>query len=684
MTSIAARVAARFKSKKKLESGNTLYQYSERQVALRNSKKAERLEKLRKSVHKLRAQVKKDLQSGDPERVLTALAVGLMDHTAERVGNSESAEERGHFGVTGWKKGHVSFGKGKATISYTGKSGVKQKKHVTDKSLISALKDAHAACEGDDIFCQDTVTVDAPRVNAYLKKFDITAKDLRGLHANTVMQQELKSVRSKGGELPTDSKERAKQLKAEFKKALEAAAEAVGHEASTLRSQYLVPGLEDEFMKGRVMDKMVKSAATLAKDARAAVAKGEVEQWKADLRRMTKIYNSVPDAPEEKQLELFKEARQLFIGFRKSFEEWVYKQVLPPRDEEKKTWLEEEVRTKAWGAIAALAGLFPTQWNYKTDEHEDAPWGLKNTIEKNIRRYQRAFTDAFKALDAYLENAAAKGKGGPRAPRFEKHLVAGIHVLIDSWGRDEDPSLEGDIEEFLGRLGTFSKRIVGAGFGDALKGLTLHVSFADTKTLKGPGLTAGIYRAQTDTLEVFPLGFIRSDGGTFTHEVGHRFWFRELAPPARARWKEMFEARTQTIDRNDVEEFVSAYLAKHTTAWSDDLERLVQRQEDDPVRRAKFMALVTYSRPITIDREDVAKLRTWLLEAGVGEKVHVEKITDYATENELESFAEAFRLYVVQGPGALGEWTRWFFKEVARSGGAKLAARVAERYLAAS
>lgn len=262
MTSIVSRVAARYKSKKKLESGNTLYQYSERQIALRNSKKAERLENLRKSVHKLRAQVKKDLKSEDPEKVLTALAVGLMDHTAERVGNDESAEERGHFGVTGWQKGHVSFGKGKATVSYTGKSGVRQKKTVSDKLLVSALRDAHAACEGDDLFCHDTVTVDAAKVNGYLKKFDITAKDLRGLHANTVMQQELKSVRSKGGELPTDVKKREKQLKAEFKEALEAAAAAVGHEASTLRSQYLVPGVEDEYMKGRVMDKMVKSATS--------------------------------------------------------------------------------------------------------------------------------------------------------------------------------------------------------------------------------------------------------------------------------------------------------------------------------------------------------------------------------------------------------------------------------------
>ena len=257
---LADRVAARYKGKKTLDTGTVVYEYSDRQVARRNAEKARRLEKLRKGVHRLRAQVKKDLKSGDPERVLTALAVGLMDHTAERVGNEESAKE-GHVGVTGWTKSHISFGKGKATISYVGKSGVKQKKTVSDKALLSALKDAYEACD-DDIFCHAEGKVDASKVNAYLKKFDITAKDLRGLHANQVMQETLKGLRK--GELPSDPKERKAQLKEEFQQALEETAEAVGHEPSTLRSQYLVPDLEDEFMKGRVMTTMTKEAGLAA------------------------------------------------------------------------------------------------------------------------------------------------------------------------------------------------------------------------------------------------------------------------------------------------------------------------------------------------------------------------------------------------------------------------------------
>lgn len=247
--------AAKYKDKKVLpDTGNVVYMYSEGQIAARNKKKAERLEKLTKSIEKLRAQVKKDLKSKDRSTQLTALAIGLIDHTFERVGNEESAGE-GHFGVTGWQKSHVSFGKGKATIKYVGKSGVKQEKTVDDPDLLAALRDAHEGAEDDCIFTHKDGKTDASKVNAYLKDFDITAKDIRGLHANVEMRSALKKVRK--GKLPEDKKEREKQLKKEWKEALEVAAEAVGHEPATLGNQYLTPGLEDAYMKdGSIPEKM--------------------------------------------------------------------------------------------------------------------------------------------------------------------------------------------------------------------------------------------------------------------------------------------------------------------------------------------------------------------------------------------------------------------------------------------
>lgn len=258
---------ARYKEKKQVKTKDgdeaTVYVYSERQVQNRNREKAKRVEQLRHSIDDLREQVAKDIDSDEPKLRLTALAVALIDATFERVGNDGSADE-GHFGVTGWLKKHVTFGKGKATIRYVGKSGVDHEKVVDDKKLVAALKDCCGDKEpGEPLlsFGKDddagVVRVTSRDVNAYLEPFDVTAKDLRGYHANREMQDQLRAARKKGGKLPEDKKDREKQLKAEFKEALEATAEAVGHEAATLRTQYLVPGLEDSYMKdGTVIDNL--------------------------------------------------------------------------------------------------------------------------------------------------------------------------------------------------------------------------------------------------------------------------------------------------------------------------------------------------------------------------------------------------------------------------------------------
>ena len=261
MDPLTLKVAARFQRKKKLDTGTVVYEYSERQVADRDRRKARRLEKLRGGVDQLRRQVSKDLKSKDPSKKLTALAVALMDETYERVGNDESAGE-GHFGVTGWKKEHISFGSGGATVSYVGKSSVRQKKTVSNPAVVSALRDAYSKCKGSDcIFKQEEASVGAEDVNAYLKSFDITAKDIRGLHANEVMKRKLKAV--KGGSLPSEEKKRSAILKKQFQKALDETAGEVGHEASTLRSQYLVPSLESDFLKdGTVIDKLDKKKSS--------------------------------------------------------------------------------------------------------------------------------------------------------------------------------------------------------------------------------------------------------------------------------------------------------------------------------------------------------------------------------------------------------------------------------------
>lgn len=244
----------KYKNKKvvKTQDGGTatIYEYGPRQVANRNKAKAERVEGLRKNIEKLRKQVFSDLENP------AALAVALMDATYERIGNDASAKE-GHVGVTGWKPEHVTFKNGKAILTYVGKSGVEQRKEVEDKRLVKALR---KACDDDS--CEYLVSVKPKDVNAYLKPFDVTAKDLRGFHANREMQERLREARKNGPALPKSRKEKDRILKEEFKKALEETADRVGHKPATLKGQYLVPGMEKGYLHdGSVEDSLVKKSS---------------------------------------------------------------------------------------------------------------------------------------------------------------------------------------------------------------------------------------------------------------------------------------------------------------------------------------------------------------------------------------------------------------------------------------
>jgi hypothetical protein len=261
-------VLAKYTEKKEVPKANgkgktTVYVYSDKAVSKRNNDKAERLEKFSGKVDKLRAKYKSDLKAKDPETRMVALAVALIDETHERVGNEESAKgeknDSGdpHYGVTGWKKSHITLGSGSAAIKYVGKSGVKHEKTVSTPAILSALRQAYKEADGKDgcLFSNDDVTITAAKVNEYLEPFEITAKDLRGLSANSLMQKALKKARK--GTLPSDPKDKEEKLKAEFEEALEEVAEELGHEPSTLSNQYLAPGMEPAYMKdGTIIDKL--------------------------------------------------------------------------------------------------------------------------------------------------------------------------------------------------------------------------------------------------------------------------------------------------------------------------------------------------------------------------------------------------------------------------------------------
>ena len=163
-----------------------------------------------------------------------------MDITAERVGNETSAEN-GHVGITGLEKNHIKIVDNKIFLNYTGKSGVEHEKTITDTELSEYLKKAIKNSSTNYVFCtSDGFCIKNNKINRYLNKFNISAKDIRGYSANHWIIERLKNV---------DISNKETQRKRQFNEQAKLVAKKVGHGLATLKTHYLIPEIEYEFIE---------------------------------------------------------------------------------------------------------------------------------------------------------------------------------------------------------------------------------------------------------------------------------------------------------------------------------------------------------------------------------------------------------------------------------------------------
>jgi GNAT superfamily N-acetyltransferase len=221
----------------------------EKLIKERWAKKKDSLMNMADNIRSLRTNLRKDLKSDNDKDRLTALAISLMDKTAERVGNDES-EANGHLGITGLSKRNVKVEGNTITLKYVGKSGVKHEKQFSDEGIANALKDAIANSQSKYVFeTSDRFRIKNDRVNRYLSEYDISAKDLRGYSANQWIVSKLREVKDK--EILGDEAKRKKK----FNEIVKSVAEKVGHGAPTLKKHYMLPSLEREWVNhGRIVD----------------------------------------------------------------------------------------------------------------------------------------------------------------------------------------------------------------------------------------------------------------------------------------------------------------------------------------------------------------------------------------------------------------------------------------------
>jgi len=222
-------------------------QESEQILKNRWRKKKDSIQNFYSNLGRLRRNLNKDINNGNEKDFLTALAVTTMLKTAERVGNNNSASEKGHFGVTGFKKNHIElYENGLILFEYKGKSGVEHFKLVQDKRLSDYLIEAINNSPTNKVFVtSDGFQIKADRINRYLSKYGISAKDIRGFSANKMVNDKLKKVK------PEKTEEKRKR---QFNAVAKEVAQDVGHGNATLQKHYLVPEMKEMFMRsGRVL-----------------------------------------------------------------------------------------------------------------------------------------------------------------------------------------------------------------------------------------------------------------------------------------------------------------------------------------------------------------------------------------------------------------------------------------------
>jgi DNA topoisomerase-1 len=160
----------------------------------------------------------------------TALAaiVRIMDTLFIRVGSERFAQRKKNpsFGASSLLKSQVAVEGDVVTFDFPGKSGVRWRRAVKDPKLAAAIK-IFLETPGKRLFNPPEGAVTELDVRAFLEPFGAQPKDLRTMHANRLLEEELDH----------DGPPSMKHLKA----AITRVAAQLGHTPTVSRQSYMNP-----------------------------------------------------------------------------------------------------------------------------------------------------------------------------------------------------------------------------------------------------------------------------------------------------------------------------------------------------------------------------------------------------------------------------------------------------------
>ena len=225
------------------------YRYHDRWREMRDENKFGRLSEFAKALPKIRRRIARDIGvAGLPREKVLATVVRLLERTLIRIGNEEYARHNKSFGLTTIKNRHVTVKGSHVHFGFRGKSGRWREVDMTDRRIAKIV----SKCQdlpGQDLFQYvsdegDVRNIRSQDVNDYLREItneNFTAKDFR-TWAGTVLTAIALNVQPEP--------ETKKQVKANVKTAVCAAAELLGNTPAICRECYVHPAIIEAYLKG--------------------------------------------------------------------------------------------------------------------------------------------------------------------------------------------------------------------------------------------------------------------------------------------------------------------------------------------------------------------------------------------------------------------------------------------------
>jgi len=413
------------------------------------------------------------------------------------------------------------------------------------------------------------------------------------------------------------------------------------------------------------------SEFTALVQARSAFDPKTIQQWRKDLRRMTKIYRSINTKPWDygvyddstydqkrkekdraKELAKFGEAAKLFRTFRDNFEKWWRYQLLPQLKRDDQPWVHMQVVEKAHRATVELMGLFPDDYDFKQKKRLPAPWTLERERERNIKRYQVAWNEAFKAIEEYIQDM---GEVGDR-PALEQMDIEGFNVLLRGWNL-LNPS---DAKKAIGIIRDGLKLYK----ENAKKRLPFLLKYnipfhAAWECREDQAATYDEFKGRIKLCMYWPTAGrpdIKRMAHVIAHEMGHHLWKKVLSGSARKFWEAAIDADWGPMD-----------LQRLLKIWPDDVKfssSLADKlQKTDPTLSLQIEVANSHwgGKGTHFDtKEDLQEL----INQGKTVLTMKNPITDYAAKNSEEAFCEAVGSLVGYGPRTLHPLTRQWLQTV--------------------